>query len=139
MIIEINKDIDKYKETVVLGLTVRQLIFSLIALIAGGSIVLLIYPYVGLTVSAYVAIPVVAPIALNGFYSYNGMTFTELMKKKLYYAFMNKPLIYSSTEGMHEVTAIRQEELQENKKQKSVGSFLLNKKNKEGRPHDTFE
>ena len=139
MIIEINKDIDKYKETVVLGLTVRQLIFSLIALIAGGSIVLLIYPYVGLTVSAYVAIPVVAPIALNGFYSYNGMTFTELMKKKLYYAFMNRPLIYSSTEGMHEVTAIRQEELQENKKQKSVGSFLLNKKNKEGRPHDTFE
>ena len=139
MIIEINKDIDKYKETVVLGLTVRQLIFSLIALIAGGSIVLLIYPYVGLTVSAYVAIPVVAPIALNGFYSYNGMTFTELMKKKLHYAFMNRPLIYSSTEGKNEVAAIRQEELQKNKKQKSVGSFLLKKKNKEGRPHDTFK
>ncbi len=41
---------------------------------------LLTYPYVGLTTSAYIAIPVVAPIALTGFYSYNGMTFVEMMK-----------------------------------------------------------
>ena len=136
MIIEINKDIDKYKETVILGLTVRQLIFSLIALISGAGIVLLIYPYVGLTVSAYIAIPVVAPIALNGFYSYNGMTFTELMKKKLYYAFMNRPLIYSSTEGEDELATIRQEEQLINKKQWSIGAFLLEKKNKEDKLND---
>ena len=30
MIIEVNKDIDRYKETVVLGLTARQLIFSIV-------------------------------------------------------------------------------------------------------------
>ena len=137
MIIEINKDIDKYKETVILGLTVRQLIFSLIALISGAGIVLLIYPYVGLTVSAYIAIPVVAPIALNGFYSYNGMTFTELMKKKLYFAFMNRPLIFSSTEGEHELAAIRQEDQLVYKKQRSVGEFLLERKNKEGKLNDT--
>ena len=136
MIIEINKDIDKYKETVILGLTVRQLIFSLIALISGAGIVLLIYPYVGLTVSAYIAIPVVAPIDLNGFYSYNGMTFTELMKKKLYYAFMNRPLIYSSTEGEDELATIRQEEQLINKKQWSIGAFLLEKKNKEDKLND---
>lgn len=137
MIIEINKDIDKYKETVTLGLTVRQLIFSLIALVSGAGIVLLIYPYVGLTVSAYIAIPVVAPIALNGFYSFNGMTFTELMKKKLYFAFMNRPLIFSSTEGEHELAAIRQEEQLANKKQRSVGAFLLERKKKEGKLNDT--
>ena len=83
MIIEVNKDIDRYKETVVLGLTARQLIFSIMSVAIGGGIVLLVYPYVGLTVSAYIAIPVVAPIALNGFYSYHGMTFMQMMKKKL--------------------------------------------------------
>nr|WP_242837111.1 PrgI family protein [Eubacterium xylanophilum] len=40
-----------------MGLTARQLIFG----------------YMGVTVSAYIAIPAVAPIALSGFYSYNGM------------------------------------------------------------------
>ena len=83
MVIEVNKNIDNYKESVVLGLTARQLIFSIISLIVGGGIVLLTYPYVGLTTSAYIAIPVVAPIALTGFYSYNGMTFVEMMKLKL--------------------------------------------------------
>ena len=45
MVIEVNKNIDNYKESVVLGLTARQLIFSIISLIVGGGIVLLTYPY----------------------------------------------------------------------------------------------
>ena len=36
MVIEVNKNIDNYKESVVLGLTARQLIFSIISLIVGG-------------------------------------------------------------------------------------------------------
>ena len=43
--------------------------------------VLLLYKYIGLTGSAYVAIPCVAPIALGGFYSFNGMNFYEYMEK----------------------------------------------------------
>lgn len=49
MVIEINKDIDRYKESVVLGLTARQLVYSIISVVIGGGIVLLTYPYVGLT------------------------------------------------------------------------------------------
>lgn len=111
MIIEVNKDIDRYKESVCLGLTARQLIFSIASLIAGGGIVLLLYRYVGLTVSAYIAIPVVAPIALSGFYSYNGMTFMQMMKQKIYFAFGNKPLTYISTEGEQEIGQIKAEEM----------------------------
>ncbi|MBR1744355.1 MAG: PrgI family protein [Lachnospiraceae bacterium] len=118
MIIEVNKDIDRYKETVVLGLTARQLIFSIASVVVGGGIVLLVYPYVGLTVSAYIAIPAVAPIALNGFYSYNGMTFMQMMKKKLHFAFANKPVTYISTEGEAEVEAIRLAEATEDKKKR---------------------
>lgn len=68
MVIEINKDIDRYQESVAMGLTARQIIFVSVAV--GGGLVLLLYKYIGLTGAAYVAIPCVAPIALGGFYSF---------------------------------------------------------------------
>ena len=86
MNISINKDIEKYQESVVMGLTARQLIFSIASVACGGAIVLLTYRYVSLTGSAYIAIPVVAPLALNGFYSYQGMSFTQMFKRKLWFA-----------------------------------------------------
>ena len=99
MVIEINKDIERYKESVVMGLTAKQLIYSVVSIVVGGGIVLLLYPYIGLTPSVYVAVPVVAPIALGGFYSYNGMGVYEVMGRKIRMLFANHPLTYISTEG----------------------------------------
>ena len=99
MVIEINKDIDRYQESVAMGLTAKQLVFSIASVAVGGGLVLLLYKYVGLTVAAYIAIPVVAPIALGGFYSFNGMDFYEYMGKKIHFMIGNKPLVYVSTEG----------------------------------------
>lgn len=99
MVIEINKDIDRYKESVLMGLTARQFLYSAASVLTGGSIVLLLYRYVGLTGAAYVAVPCVAPIALGGFYSYNGMNFYEYMGRKLHFIFKNRALTYISTEG----------------------------------------
>lgn len=110
MVIEINKNIDNYKESVVLGLSARQLVYSVLSVAVGGGIVLLLYRHVGLTVSAYIAIPVVAPIAMTGFYSYHGMTFMEMMKLKLYFAFANRTYTYVSTEGGQAARKFGQEE-----------------------------
>lgn len=99
MVIEINKDIDRYQESVAMGLTAKQLVFSIASVAVGGGLVLLLYKYVGLTVAAYIAIPVVAPITLGGFYSFNGMDFYEYMGKKIHFMIGNKPLVYVSTEG----------------------------------------
>ena len=99
MVIEINKDIDRYQESVAMGLTAKQLILSIASVVMGGGLVYLLYPFIGLTGAAYVAIPVVAPIALGGFYSYNGMSFYEVMGKKFHYMFGNRALTYVSTEG----------------------------------------
>lgn len=99
MVIEINKDIDKYQESVAMGLTAKQLTFSIASVVVGGGLVLLLYKHVGLTVAAYIAIPVVAPIAMGGFYSFNEMSFYEYVGKKMYFMFANKPLVYVSTEG----------------------------------------
>lgn len=142
MVIEVNKDIDRYKESVVLGLTARQLIYSIVSVVIGGGIVLLAYPYVGLTVSAYIAIPVVAPIALTGFYSYNGMTFIEMMKLKLHFSFGNKALSYESTESAEEIGKVR---LAEEMAGKKKGFSFIGKRNEtvvktdkaEGKPDGT--
>ena len=103
MIVEINKDLEKYKESVAMGLTAKQLIFSIASLVVGGGLILLLYPYVGLTIAVYISIPVVAPIALGGFYSYQGMSFYEVMKRRFYFMFHNKPLTYVSTESVGEI------------------------------------
>ena len=119
MVIEINKNIDNYKESVVLGLSARHLVYSVLSVVVGGGIVLLLYRHVGLTVSTYIAIPVVAPIAMTGFYSYHGMTFVEMMKLKLHFAFANRALTYVSTEGEQAVQKLRQEETQGQQKKKN--------------------
>jgi len=112
MSVEINKDIDNFQESVVLGLTAKQLAASVLSVLVGGVIVFLTYKKVGLTVSAYIAIPVVAPIALSGFYSFNGMSFMQMMKKKIQFMFKAKPLVYKSTESVDELkqTAAKVEE-----------------------------
>ncbi len=110
MVIEINKDIDRYKETVVMGLTARQLIFSVASIAVGGGLVLILYQYIGLTPSVYVAIPAVAPIALGGFYSFNGMNFYEFMGRKIRMMFKNRPLTYVSAESEEVIRKIRMEE-----------------------------
>ena len=46
MVIEINKDIDRYQESVAMGLTAKQLIFSVISVVVGGGLVFLLYPFV---------------------------------------------------------------------------------------------
>jgi len=109
MVIEINKDIERYQETVAMGLSAKQLIFSITSVVAGGGLVLLLYPFLGLTGAAYVAIPVVAPIALGGFYSYNGMSFYEVMGRKFHFLFQNRTLTYISTEGTAAIRSHEQE------------------------------
>ncbi|MCQ4756937.1 MAG: PrgI family protein [Anaerostipes sp.] len=118
MVIEINKDIDRYQESVALGLSAKQLVFSIASVAVGGTLVLLLYKYIGLTGAAYVAIPCVAPIALGGFYSYNGMDFYEYMGKKLRFMFSNHPLVYMSTEGELAIREYQMELLGTGKKKK---------------------
>ena len=121
MIVEINKDLEKYKESVALGLTAKQLIFSIASVVVGGGLILLLYPYVGLTVAAYIAVPVVAPIALGGFYSYQGMSFYEVMRRRFHFMFNNKPLTYVSTESVAEIEKWNAEQRLKEKNERKRG------------------
>ena len=104
MIIEINKDIEKYQESVAMGLSAKQLAYSILALGSGCGIVFLLYEKIGLTFSCYVAVPIVAPIALCGFYSYNGMGFREVFTRYMRSIFRNRTLVFQSS-GYREMRA----------------------------------
>ena len=133
MIIEINKDIDRYQESVAMGLTAKQLLYAVLSLFTGAGIVLLLYNRIGLTLAVYVAVPVVAPLALQGFYQYNGMSFMEVMRRKLYFAFLNRPLVYVSEEGEAAVKTYRAERAAEEMRQKRTNKRKKNaQKRKEG-------
>ena len=129
MKIELNKDIEGYRESVLMGFTAKQLICSLLSVALGGGMVLFLYPYIGLTMSVYVAVPVVSPIALEGFYTFNGMGFSEVMRRKFQMLFANKPLLYVSTEGEDVIRQCRLEEAaKKRKEEKKQKKGLLIKK-----------
>ena len=93
-----------------MGLTAKQLVYSILALGSGCLIVFLLYEKIGLTFSCYVAVPVVAPIALCGFYSYNGMGFREVFTRYMRSIFRNKTLVFKSSGYRDMVSEIRAKE-----------------------------
>ena len=116
MEIELSEDLQHYKESFILGLTVKQAFFSILALGTGTAIVLLLHTRIGVTLSCYVATPFVVPLALTGFYHYHGLTFWQFAGKMVHFAFFNRPLLYWSTESMEELEQIVSEERQEEQK-----------------------
>lgn len=116
MEIELSEDLQHYKESFILGLTVKQTFFSILALGVGTAIVLLLYTKIGVTLSCYVATPFVVPLALTGFYNYHGLTFWQFAGKMIHFAFFNRPLFYWSTESVEELKQMFFEEKQEMQK-----------------------
>lgn len=119
MEIELSEDLQHYKESFIMGLTVKQAFFSILALGTGTAIVLLLHHRIGVTLSCYVATPFVVPLALTGFYHYHGLTFWQFAGKMVHFAFFNRPLLYWSTESMQELEQIASEERQEEEKERS--------------------
>lgn len=132
MDIELSEDLRHYKESLVLGLTVKQLFFSILALGTGTGIVLLFYNRIGITLSCYVATPFVVPLALTGFYNYHGLTFWQFAGKMIYFSFFNRPLVYGSTESIEGLKGTYLELGQEKEKAEQQKKKELKKEGKGG-------
>ena len=74
MEVKINKEIQEYTESVFFGLSLRQTIFSVLAI--GVAIVLyfVLKPYLGVETLSWVCILGAFPFALLGFVKYHGMS-----------------------------------------------------------------
>ena len=74
MEIKINREIRNYTESMFFGLSLRQFIFSLLAVIVAVGLYFLLRPYVGMETVSWMCILGAAPFAALGFVSYHGMT-----------------------------------------------------------------
>ncbi len=79
MEIKINKEIKDYTESIFFGLSLRQFVFSVIALIAAVGLYFLLRPYFSIETLSWVCILGAAPFAALGFINYHGMKAEQLL------------------------------------------------------------
>ena len=74
MEVKINKDINEYTETIFFGLSMRQCVFSVLAVLVAVGLYFLLRSSIGTETLSWLCILGAAPFAAMGFISYNGMT-----------------------------------------------------------------
>jgi hypothetical protein len=74
MEVKINREIRDYTEAMFFGLSLRQFVFSLLAILVAVGIYFSLKPHFGTETLSWVCILGAAPFAATGFVKYNGMT-----------------------------------------------------------------
>lgn len=74
MEVKINREIRDYTESMFFGLSLRQFVFSVLAILVAVGSYFLLKPYLGTETVSWVCILGAAPFAALGFIRYNGMT-----------------------------------------------------------------
>ena len=118
MEVKINREIRNYTESMFFGLSLRQFIFSLLAMIVAVGLYFMLKPIIGLEAVSWVCILGAAPFAAMGFVTYHGLTAekflivwlrSELMEPRelhaqptnLYYEAMKPSIEKWEKEGYH--------------------------------------
>lgn len=75
MMIDIEQDLEKIKETVALGLNRNQMLYAGSGVLLGFLTILKLYPLVGYYKAFLLSVPVMLPLFLQGFYRFQGLSF----------------------------------------------------------------
>lgn len=79
MEVKINREIRNYTESMFFGLSMRQFIFSILAVAVAVGLYFLLKPYVGTETVSWMCILGAAPFAALGFITYHGMTAEQFL------------------------------------------------------------
>ena len=79
MEVKINKEIRNYTESMFFGLSMRQFIFSVLAIVVAVVLYFVLKPIVGIETVSWVCILGAAPFAAIGFVTYHGMTAEQFL------------------------------------------------------------
>ena len=79
MEVKINREIRQYTESMFFGLSLRQFVFSLLAVGVAIGLYFLIKPYAGMETVSWMCILGAAPFAAMGFITYHGMTAEQFL------------------------------------------------------------
>ena len=95
--VRINKEVRDYQESVFFGLSLRQLVFALLAVLVAVGVYFGLRGVVGTSEIGWICVLAAFPFALGGFFTYNGMTFEKfllaLIRSELLYP---KRLVFKS-------------------------------------------
>lgn len=79
MEVKINREIRNYTESMFFGLSMRQCVFSLLAVVVAVGLYFLLKPYVGSETVSWMCVLGAAPFAALGFFTYHGMTAEQFL------------------------------------------------------------
>lgn len=79
MEVKINKEIRNYTESMFFGLSMRQFVFSVLAILVAVGLYFLLKPYFGTETVSWMCILGAAPFAALGFITYHGMTAEQFL------------------------------------------------------------
>ena len=79
MEVRINKEVRNYQESLFFGLSLRQLLFALLAVAVAVGVYFGLRPVLGHGEIGWVCILAAFPFALGGFFQYNGMTLERFL------------------------------------------------------------
>ena len=79
MEIKINKEIRTYRETIFFGLSLRQFICAVLAVVTAVALYFGLHGVLGRETVSWVCIVGAAPVAVAGFFQYNGMTLEKFL------------------------------------------------------------
>lgn len=79
MEVKIPKEVRQHKESVFFGLSARQFFCSALAVILAVVVYLTCYKTIGKEIASWLCILIAVPIAVAGFFTYNGLSFEELI------------------------------------------------------------
>lgn len=80
MEVKINREIRNYTESMFFGLSMRQFVFSLLAIGVAVALYFLLRPYFGLETLSWIVILAAAPFGALGFFSYHGMNAGQFIR-----------------------------------------------------------
>lgn len=79
MEVRINKEVRNYQESLFFGLSLRQLLFALLAVAVAVGVYFSLRPVLGNGEIGWVCVLAAFPFALSGFFQYNGMTLERFL------------------------------------------------------------
>ena len=79
MEVKINREIRNYTESMFFGLSMRQFVFSVLAILVAVGLYFLLKPHFGTETVSWMCILGAAPFAVLGFITYHGMTAEQFL------------------------------------------------------------
>ena len=99
--IKIPKEVRKHKETIFFGLTARQFFCAVAAVGLAAGVYLGLGPAIGKETASWVCILAAAPVALAGFFHYNGMTLERFLMAYIRSEFLMPKRLLFRTEDLY--------------------------------------